>query len=78
MKLILSLTIQILARIDVVTMLQLHTKDFSGLLKPGGLFNGQLNLLLRPVGADEEGANGKQCRIFCFPCFQSTTLRNLH
>lgn len=53
MKLILSLTIQILARIDVVTMLQLHTKDFSGLLKPGGLFNGQLNLLLRPVGADE-------------------------
>lgn len=78
MKLNLSLTIQILARIDIVTMLQRHTKDFSGLLKPGGPFHGQLNLLLRLVGADEEGANGKQCCIFCFPCFQSTTLRNLH
>lgn len=78
MKLILSLTIQVLAQIDITTILQVQIKDFSGLLEPGGLLNGQLNLLLRLVGAEEKGANGNQCSIFCFPCFQSTTLRNLH
>ena len=37
---------------------RVQTPDFSGFLEAEGLLNGQLNLLLRPVGAEEREQTG--------------------